>query len=340
MCRSINTIWFICLTLSSIVFNSCKKDKTCEFLDDCDNQVVCDDFPDMHYSIFSETEKQYKAPHFNPNNPDEFVYFFRDNTLNLSQLIKYNLNTQQKTVLIDGISIFEQPKWSKTGWIAVSSAHQIFIVRENGEDLTQVTSDLANLSPFWNSTGDELYWTYSPSLGSQYSVLRLNWSAMIIDTVSNLPILNNSDMLDYKVLHITTFEYNGQPYYGYFNSSITPFSLGNFNIVGPCNLASMEGICWHPSGQKFYVAHTHSGKNSGLYSVSMSGITTRLKKNCDTRRHIFISCSADGKKLIAERVDSEVMRYQNGNPTGQILLTSRISLIDTQTLEEIILDLD
>jgi hypothetical protein len=130
------------------------------------------------------------------------------------------------------------------------------------------------------------------------------------------------------------------PYYGYFNSHVTPFTLDNFHKIGVCNLAAMEGICWHPSGLKFYVSHTYSGKNSGLYSVSMSGVATRIKKNCDTRRHTLISCSSDGKRLIAERVDSEVERAHDGNPTGNIILTSSIWLINTETWEETKVALD
>ncbi len=328
------------LLLIFLVFSSCKKDKTCEFLDDCGNQVVCEDFPDMYNTIFSETEIQFKAPQFNPNNPNEFIYVFSEINLGVSQLVKYNINTQEKTVLVEGFGIKGQPKWSKTGWIAFNSNYHIYLIQDNGESLTQITTNTYNHNPFWNQTGDELYWTYTPVLGSQYSIIRQIQSNMSIDTVGNIPIFIGGDIFENKILQIISWSAESAPKYGYFKSDQIPLNQQNFHIIGTCTLQGMEGICWHPSGQKFYVAHTNSGKNSGLYSVSMLGITTRLKKNCDTRRHIFISCSADGKKLIAERVDSEVMRYQNGNPTGQILLTSRISLIDTQTLEEIILDLD
>ena len=61
---------------------------------------------------------------------------------------------------------------------------------------------------------------------------------------------------------------------------------------------------------------------------------------CDTKRYETISCSADGKKLIGERVDSYLVKDNEGNATGRIMENSSIYLIDLETLEETKINLD
>lgn len=336
---------YLLILLASL--GSCRKDKACQINFDCYANTTCENFPEMLISWFQESRYQFKTPHFNPLNSAEFVYYFKDNELGLHQLIKYNLLSNEKTVLVNDIRIYGQPKWGKKGWIAFTSqsayVEHIYIIKDNGDSLTQVTTSLANYAPFWNVSGDELLWTHSPDLGSQKYLLRMNRSSFVVDSVSQLGAFYYVDVYNDKALQIISADPNspsgGQGYYGYHNLNAPPFTSNNFNTIGVSATSSMEGICWHTSGQKFFVSH--GGANvSGVYSVTLDGIASRFLINCDTKRHTTISCSQDGKKLIAERIDSSLELDQNNNPTGKIIQKSTIWLIDLETALETKIDLE
>ena len=145
-----------------------------------------DPLPPLTY--FSSDRFQYQTPHFNPNNSNEFVYNYKDYILNEYKLMKYNLQTGIKTELAQNVQIISQPKWSKKGWIAFDNVnnYQLWVVKENGDSLRQLTTNRGNLNPAWDSTGDNLYWIYNPILGSTPCyVIKQNMNTLTIDTISN-----------------------------------------------------------------------------------------------------------------------------------------------------------
>src|SRR5690606_26904002 len=128
---------------------SCKKDKEPSKGEDC-----------YEFSGFQETGNFYPfasfgrstQPCFNPNNPNEFVFYYTDNSGGV-QLRKYNILTQQNNEIITfNKKIYGQPKWGKNGWIAFTSLNNgyvehIYVVKDNGDSLRQFTNSIANLYP-------------------------------------------------------------------------------------------------------------------------------------------------------------------------------------------------
>ncbi len=118
---------------------SCLKDKvisTPSGEGDCYSFGV---LPSLTY--FSNERFQYQAPYFNPNNVNEFVYNYKDFELDEYKLMKYNIQTGEKTVLANNVKIISQPKWSRKGWIAFDNVfnqnYQIWIIKDNGDSLKQ-----------------------------------------------------------------------------------------------------------------------------------------------------------------------------------------------------------
>jgi hypothetical protein len=323
----------ILLILMGLV--SCRKDKTPPIDSECFN------FPQLSSTWHEEHRLQHKAPSFNPLNSNEFVYYYKDNELGVFQLVKYNMVTNQKTILINSVRIHGQPKWSNNGWIAFteqpsSYVEHIFVLKDNGDSLTQITSSPANLNPIWDNITSELFWTHSPDLGSEWYLFRQKLNHHTHDTVDHNWGVNISDLRNNLILHKRNI--NGIPYYGYFDLANSLPTQNSFypisNLIG-----ATSGISWHPSGLFFYITHSN-GYGRGLYRINLYGDVEPLVEHCDSKRYSIIHCSSDGKKLIAERVDSFLEYNNESNPTGKIIQKSSIWLIDTQTLKEEKINID
>jgi hypothetical protein len=74
-------------------------------------------------------------------------------------------------------------------------------------------------------------------------------------------------------------------------------------------------------------------ENKLIFVKFATGLYSNLMGFCDTKRYKGISCTLDGKKLVAERIDSYLVRDSNGNPTGQVVENSSIYLINFETME-------
>jgi len=335
------------------VMAACRKDeplpcnKTEEFC--CEN--FPDEWADAYITWFSESRFQYKAPYFNPNNPNEFVYWFRDRELGIRQVIKYNMLTQQKIVLVDNFKLEGQPKWSRKGWIALPRASgyvdHIFVVKDNGDSLLQFTTHTANHYPVWNSSGEKLYWAHSPVLGVPYFFLVQNLYGGSVDTLlrngdnnggysGNNDISINNQLVSQTLIgntpHLATADLNSSTLD--FNSAVN--LQKEFNYDFPSN----SGLCWSADGHSIYFTIL-GGSKRGLFSINLiTGKKKQIKCFCDTKRYEALSCSSDGKYLIAERVDSQLENDTTGNFTGRIIWSSFICLIDLKTLAETKLNLE
>lgn len=322
-----------CISLFLLI--ACQKDKP---LNNNNPNIIddpeCYNFPEFSVSSFRETRYQFKAPCFNPNNPKEFVYCFKDYELGLSQLVKYNLETKQKTILVNSVFIYGQPKWNKNGWIAfnthTSFVEHINIVKDNADSLTQVTIALANFDPIWNNLNNDLYWTHNPDLGANNYLIRRNAVTYNIDTIGINVFAGHFDVWNDKIL--TRKNVGETVFYGFYSLNELPITVDKFKVFGKID-GSLLGLTSHPSGNSLYGSHFYT-ENSGLFEIRLSGVYRKLLNYCSSKRYEIISCSADGKYLIAERIDSSLQLNEDNEPTGRALKSSTIWLINTETLEE------
>ncbi|WP_159038579.1 TolB-like translocation protein [Brumimicrobium mesophilum] len=294
--------------------------------------------------FYSRDGKQYMAPFFNPNNSDEFVYHFRDNDLKVFQLVKYNLQTMEKTILQEGDKIAKQPKWSRKGWIAYTRlkgyVEHIIVVKDNGDSLRQFSSDLANLDPEWDLDSENLYWTHSPFLGEIYYLFKKSIFGGETDT-----ILKNDESFfgftDYKSISnnnllVSKTIFNNGNNLAILNLSASQFSFSELMDLNNPDFAGITGTSWSTNNSDIYM----SFYVKGLYKMnSSSGTKKLLIPFCHSKRYETISTSADGKYLIGERIDSRQKLDGQKKTTGEIVEKSSIYLIDLQTLEETKIDL-
>ncbi|MFZ6050843.1 TolB family protein [Halocola ammonii] len=335
---SILTILF-----ASLAILSCRKDKELPLSPETDAE--CYEFPFLNISYFSDSRFQYQAPHFNPNNGNEFVYFYMDHEQGEYLLMKHDLSTGTNTEIISSnYKIYRQPKWSRKGWIAFTRApdyvDHIFMVKENGDSLTQVTQNVGNYDPAWDSTGENLYWQHSPNLAIPYYLLtKPLHSSLPPDTVMHTSGENhgrathNDISIENRIICRTSI--NNDLSLGY--ASLEDFNFTELIDLADSDLIGLTGLTWSNNDQTVYFTVA----NKGLYKLSVnSGQYTKLINHCDSKDYKNISCSPDGTKMIAERVDRHLEKNEAGNPTGNIIENSSIYMIDLSTLEETKINLD
>lgn len=331
----------IIYTFLLLGFLACNKDKVNPV-----DEEKCEpfDLPDPGITTFGYERFQYKAPHFNPNNSNEFIYHYRDNEQNKYHLLKYNLQTQQKTLIAVSGKIWDQPKWSSKGWIAYthynSYVDHIYILKDNGDSLIQFTENTANLYPAWSASGDELYWAHTPVIGGPRYFLKQLIDDEYIDTLlSPLDTYSGSSLYNEistsnNLLSLTRI--NNNPYLAIASLNEESLSFTNIaNMEQVFNYPNPSGLCWSHDEKYVYV----SIYESGLYRVDVNSLNTVLLMEYCKKRYESLSASADGKYLIGERTDSYLETDEYDNITGTIMESSSIYLIDLQTMEETKIDL-
>jgi hypothetical protein len=336
---------FLIILFIVFIISACKKDKITTGGHDVTDKNECDyNAPDIGFAVIYSDHYQYKSPHFNPNNPNEFVYYYTDNINKLYQLVKYNMISKKKLVLVDNVKIISQPKWSKKGWIAFDKLdHNIWKVKDDGSNLTKVTNNNSNLWPVWNSTGDYLIWRYAETSTTNRHTLKLSLNQIIPDTIYNggLNYVYDNISEDDKLFHRDVI--NNIPHLGYFDLQSSNFLLKE-NFVGVINCdeqggeGALNGVTWGKTGNSKEVYFTNYF--DGLYKIDIEKRSLKkLIDFCETKSYSLISASSNGKYLIGERTNRYFNYDRNsGKPIGEYR-NSSIYLIDLNTLEEIKVEL-
>jgi hypothetical protein len=112
-----------------------------------------DDIRGCGVANFIVNGRSYHSVSVNPNNNDEFV------VVENNSLIKFNLETKEKTVLLDSQITVNTPDWGREGWIVFSAGWKIWRIKENGTQLSQLTFTPRDLSPKFDPAGFRLVYS-------------------------------------------------------------------------------------------------------------------------------------------------------------------------------------
>ena len=275
------------------------------------------DIPPLNIGpLYCETDYQYKAPFFNPNNDLEFVYIFYDNISGKSSLEVFNYSTNEKKVLIDdGVSDISQPNWGIYNKIAFNNYNQIYWLLSAGSELLQLGNDYRSKSPEWiNKDSSLIFANYWLEAANQYhgeeehmyeSIFSSNGALIdsftIIspdETMSGLSLgsFDNLSMLFARIYN--TDDDN--------NFRMDLIDIKNKIIVETIEIPNVENktiscVQWHPNGQDLFFSQWYGN----LYKFNLaSGITSVVIESCDSRWYDKFSFSSDGSKIIAEKVNN------------------------------------
>ncbi len=314
----------------------------------------CLEYPELDSSgitFFTNERFQYLKPCFNPNDPNEIIFNFRDLASNKNQLVKFNALTGIKTVLVENVVCVTQPKWSRKGWIAFdqnsNSIGQIYIVKESGGSLTQRTFNGANYGPNWDASGDNLIWQHvsEPAASADYYFFKQGLNEDTADTLIRNTDENNvyalhSDVSRDNVILTNTF-INNEAFFTLRPLSFEQPFTALFNIFSEFQLFKIEGLTWSPIGESAYFTINRSDNLGGLYHINTAnGVYTKLMDYCDSKKYVALTCSPNGHLLIGEREDVHLVRNAQGAFTGEIKVQSNIYSIDLKSMQETKIDLN
>ena len=122
---------FYLILLLSICMATCRKEKAAvQDTAALDNSIHCPDGADSVFSfpvyqgggggyypstLYLSNDTLWKYPCFNPNNDNEISYV-QQIVNGTSALMKYNLITEEKTIIRENLSVAQQPVWCMNNW--------------------------------------------------------------------------------------------------------------------------------------------------------------------------------------------------------------------------------
>lgn len=283
-----------------------------------------------------ESAFQYKTPCFNPNNSDEFIFFYKNYQDGIYQLVKYNLQTEQKTIVKGGFSTITSPKWGTNDQIVFNPNYNVSIMNSDGSGETQISSATSNLYPELDANCENVYWQHSPVLGHPYYLVKTNLQTGVLDTVmySNDPNYGYARRIDISTTNKLICEtlINNSPFIAY--SSINSINFQGLVDTDNNDMQSLTDVCWHPNGEDFFFT-VANGEGAGLYKMNINNFeeATKLVSYCASKHYVDIDCDPSGQYLIGER---KVNYVQN----NKVYSDSKIYKIDLNTLEETKIDLE
>lgn len=266
----------------------------------CPNEGECYNFEKTDRPTFGWTyindSAQNVRPCFNPKNSSEIV-FVKQGQLS-EQLVKYNMATKEKKILYTG-RVFFQPKWSSTGWIIFSgTGNQIWKIKDDGSNLTQLTFKDRNFYPEWAPDGKRFCY------------------GKIIDTVLNgrntaLGVGIIADENGYTISEMDYTQNLGIGIISFWDKSNTILGGSINNSILFYNPDSKQTRSYNLNFcDDIYSLYCTSAKDSNQFFLSSKGgifnFNTHtnsyscIAKNCDSRTYIFFSYSELSNKIIVD----------------------------------------
>lgn len=282
------TIHSLCLLLFLSLIYSCKKDKVPISVDELE-QCDCIQIPEIDGPSFGYTEvidsTYYLWPEFNPYNIDEILFLDANQPFNQKKLFKYNIVTQEKTLVFQG-EIIGKASWAKNNWILLSlNDYQIWKIKSNGDSLTKLTFSGNWFYPEMNNSKDRFI-CYKGNAEPLFSAI-YDLSGNIIDTFSCYAAQGSWD-------HSTYYAniYNDEI------SIINPYSNYQFKKISASNLnLSFLDFFWISASDGIYT------NNDGVYRINIAtNTTTKLKCTCDSKKYESGSLNVDKTKILFNKI--------------------------------------
>ncbi len=329
-----------------VLYSSCKKDPRPPL----DGYLPCVDEnfipppPGLIQTTYQEGA-QYTLPVFNPNNPNEFAYQHFEN--DVYQLRRHNIQTGADVLLVNDVDLISKPSWSSSDWIAFDSypLYRIRAIHARNETMVQISNEIYGLYPLWMPDGDELMYQYSPVLGIPYYLIKIDFDEGVVsevpaDTLFNGPhqamsIASNAPLIAGK------FETIGDYFLGYSSTELDALNLDHVVIPNIHVLINIFSTCIAPDGSAIYFTTYLNNPDDGLFKVDVaSGTLEKVLGHCRFEQITDIDCSPDGNHLIMVRQHERFGYHENGQPDGKIYQQSRIYLLNLNTGEEELIEIE
>ncbi len=297
-----NSSKYFSFALVSVIFFmvSCKDDDDALISKTCIISLLpsipqpCDTIPLEPNGGFKNQEpnRNFGFPCFSPHNTCEFIAIKGDAEKQISELVRYDLNTNTEDVIIQ-FSIISQPKWNIKDWVVFhSNDGQIWKVKIEGDSLTRLTHSGVNSFPDWSPDGEKIVF----KRGNKHAIMDKN-GILITELDSLLGAVywspNGLDLAFVGNDNISFFSLSNQK-----TESIIPFQ----DYVNDAQKwIKPNTLSWLFDGESILWTN-HAGS---LYSTDViNNVTKLVAEGCDPRGDKFYSTSSasiGNDKIIATR---------------------------------------
>jgi len=252
----------------------------------------------------------YMYPCFNPNNSNEIIFTKKNNATDVTKLYKYNLQTQEKTLLHVGYQIFPS-NWGSNDWILLNLAgNSIWKIKSDGSELTQLTNTGNDFNPIWNMDATMFGAFRGLFADNLQKTILYTPEAIPIDTLDHSGVGTNS-CWSLNSLTCSAGE-NGPVVYDLLNDSVVFTQLRSCNRVVGSHWINQSEFLW--------------SYEEGIFKTNyITGSTELVKESCRTRLYFdptfhpslnkFIWCRVDLKQLNAFQIEVKSRLFMM-NPDG------------------------
>lgn len=262
------------------------------------------------YNYVSDPDNYYMAPFFNPNNENEFLYLKRHAYQSLG-LYTFNLLTCQKQLIYTG-DIWYVPKWSENGWIIFSKSDgNVYKIKSNGEDLTQLTNEGCYHYPAWYFDQNKFV-TYSLCLDAD---ILFDADGIAIDTLPKLIGVNSS--LERPPYHVN----NAGEFINFFDTGNSYNFVYSIPVEG--GVAAVGSVFWTSADEVVF----SNVKGISRLTISSSNIAN-FKPSCNAKLYLYGSVNSSKTKMVWSRIDRKQL-----NP-NTVYSKSRIYIMNVDGSDE------
>lgn len=291
----------------------------------------------------TSTGNQYKYPVFNPNNAYEFIYYkiVKDSGSSVEidhQIIRYNLLTNQESIILTGTEISGNMAWNKDGWIALKPAMEpfIYLVKDDGSQFSQfsnIPTGNFEVNLTWLKDGNTLLWGGQNLIGTYLKTKKIGDLSEAQMNLGNAHINYEFDVSPNNLL-LTPKSNN------YLDFNLVDLNQENLNNTF-LEYTTQQGfkhgrVNWHVDGERFYVSFYENNGSSHLYEINYkTGYVTEVLENCHKEVVEEAICLSSGKHLMLQKVEREVI--VNGSPTSNgngLIENYSLWLFDLKTRKE------
>jgi hypothetical protein len=314
--------------ISMILFSaSCRKNGVCEqnldtnSIEDCPG---CEPLAPWSGGMFDQTYHDsisYCSPLFNPNNNDEIIFLQYNEPYSLTpSLYKLNLITGEKTFIYEGPLSGIDITWGDDDWILLPlTDHQIWKIKSDGSNLTQVTSDGKWFHPVFNPDGNRFVaWRGYVNNNSE------NYRYKIWDM--------NGNVIDSFFLQECLVAKWSNTGFGGTNSTedIIVMDPSSGEIISQINtpLENYQHFSWISESEALITAL------KGVFRYNIYSHTfTKLKCHCSSRRFLISTVNNDQSKVIFQVTEYRRLEDEPTIMTKSYLVMTNIDGTNEQVID-------
>lgn len=301
---------------------------------------------------------QFSSPAFNPSNPYEFCYYqiVADSGSQIEidhQIVIFNLQTGEKSIVLNNTKVIGNLAWNKKGWIAYQNEDNggIYAIHNQSHEIVQ----MSNIEGFpidknlaWINNQDTLIWGGTDINNVPY----LKYSVITNEEENDFLVFGSPAVINHEycisnhqtlLARFSTDFSNGTKFY---QTKLNALNEDWNQFTIPLYGTQIGRVNWHADGNRFYVPITGSTDGAGLYEIAYNTMqVSKLYDFCDQQFVYQAVCSPNGKYLLIQKIERDFIIDEEHaqDPSGiynQIVENNKLWIYDLAKKKEALLPLD